>query len=1149
MDNNITSIAKTLAKRYATIYYVNLIANHYVEYSASDDYKELNVPVEGEDFFTESYNNIKRVIHPEDLESVQRIADKAFMISATENGQKFVIDYRLLMQDGTHYVRLNAVRTEDSENLIIALENIDSEKRNQAEFEGISEQNKVFSQIAESLANQYDTIYYVDMLNDHYIEFSSTDIYKSLDVQPSGDDFFSESLANIGRVIHPEDRAEFQHILDKSSLIRMLNEKHMITHTYRILVGEKIMYARLSVIWATDNKHLIVGVTNIDKEIRKERELAKQLHLADEKAYRDEMTGVKNKAAFSEFEERIQEQIRQGEAQDFAVVVCDVNGLKKINDTLGQKAGDEYIIAACRMVCEIFQYSPVFRIGGDEFVAVLTNKDFTLRHRLMQLLHDRSAVHIASGGVVVSGGLSDYVRDEDKDFHAVFERADGLMYEEKKLLKSMGAITRDETTDAEPESGEQQAESIIDVRRHILVVEDEDINQMMLGNILSEDYELLFASDGIEALEVLEKHKEDVALILLDLMMPRMNGTEFLEKIKGEADLKSIPVIVLTADQRSEVECLQIGAMDFLHKPYPAPEVIKARVNKCIELSEDRNIIQSTERDSLTKLFNIDYFISYVKMFDQYYEDQKMDAVIIDVNRFHMITERYGKDYGDTILRKIGERVRQLARKMGGVGCRRGADTFLIYAPHREDYAEILEKLTDELDSGENQSGRVRLRMGVYYNVDRELEIERRFDRAKIAADSIKGNYAVSVGEYDSELHESALFRERLLEDFKENLEQKCFEVYFQPKFDIRPDIPVLSSAEALVRWKHPELGMISPGVFIPLLEDNGMILSLDRYVWEETAIHIRSWKDKYDFSVPVSVNVSRIDMLMPNLKEIFKDITGKYELTSDDIILEITESAYTGDSEQVISTARELRGMGFRIEMDDFGTGYSSLGMLSNLPIDVLKLDMSFVRNAFGENKDVRIIELIIDIADYLHIPVVAEGVETKEQYMTLKAMGCDIVQGYYFSKPVPCSEFEKFLIERKKQDKEEIVNIRKNHMSISKALTYDFESIYYIDIQTYYYLEFYSGKNGELQIYSGGADFFTDVREKLLKDVGESDFKALSEALEKDNLMKWINVDDAEILRFARTSGEGEVNYSLHTLCTKNKDDHHIVIGLKPF
>ena len=153
--------------------------------------------------------------------------------------------------------------------------------------------------------------------------------------------------------------------------------------------------------------------------------------------------------------------------------------------------------------------------------------------------------------------------------------------------------------------------------------------------------------------------------------------------------------------------------------------------------------------------------------------------------------------------------------------------------------------------------------------------------------------------------------------------------------------------------------------------------------------------------------------MLIPNLKDIFTGILEKYDLTPDDIILEITESAYTGDSEQVISTAKELRGMGmgFRIEMDDFGTGYSSLGMLSKLPIDALKLDMTFVRSAFGESKDVRMIELIIDIADYLHVPVVAEGVETEGQLEILKNAGCDIVQGYYFSPPLPVEEFEKLL------------------------------------------------------------------------------------------------------------------------------------------
>ena len=880
----------------------------------------------------------------------------------------------------------------------------------------------------------------------------------------------------------------------------------------------------------------------------------KRANESEQMANTDTMTGVKNKHAFIGKEKAVNDSIDDGSVREFAVVVCDVNGLKKINDTLGHKAGDEYIIAACKMVCEIFQHSPVYRVGGDEFVAVLTGRDYIVREELVKLLHDRSVRNIETGDAVVSGGMSDFDPEKDTNFHAVFERADTLMYEEKKLLKSMGAATRDDEEPEEETEPDVPAEFIIDpiinVRRHILIVDDEKINQMMLGSILAEDYEVLYASDGIEAWAAVQEHKDELALILLDLMMPRMSGTELLEKLKDEADTKLIPVIVLTADQKSEVECLQMGAMDFIQKPYPLPAIIKARVNKCIELSEDRNIIQSTERDSLTKLFNIDYFVRYVQMFDQHYEFQNMDAVIVDVNRFHMINERYGKTYGDTVLKRLGERIRQMARKMGGVGCRRGADTFLIYAPHRDDYSELIEKLTEDIEKDETKAGKIKLRMGVYAEVDKKLDIERRFDRAKMAADNVKGNYTNVVGIYDSEIHESALFRERLLEDFESSLEQKCFTVFFQPKFDIRPDKPILASAEALVRWKHPELGMISPGIFIPLLEENGMILSLDRYVWEETARQIRNWKDTIGFSVPVSVNVSRIDMLMPDLKEVFAEIIDKYGISTEDIMLEITESAYTGDSEQVISTARELRGMGmgFRIEMDDFGTGYSSLGMLNNLPIDALKLDMSFVRNAFGKNKDMRMIELIIDIADYLHVPVVAEGVETKEQYMTLKAMGCDLIQGYYFSKPVPCEEFTGFLNERKQQHREELKDMKKNYTSISKALTYDFESIFYIDTFSDYYLEFYSGENGELKIYTGGTNFFVDAPEKIAKEVSEADRAGLLDALKKENMLKWSSEDDALILTYSRKKDGESKNYSLNTLCTRNRDDHHIVIGVRP-
>lgn len=270
---------------------------------------------------------------------------------------------------------------------------------------------------------------------------------------------------------------------------------------------------------------------------------------------------------------------------------------------------------------------------------------------------------------------------------------------------------------------------------------------------------------------------------------------------------------------------------------------------------------------------------------------------------------------------------------------------------------------------------------------------------------------------YDNALHESELYAERLIEDFHIALSERQFLVYYQPKFDIRPENPILASAEALVRWKHPQFGMISPGVFIPLLEENGLIQKLDHYVWCEAASQIRAWKTKYGISVPVSVNVSRIDMYDPNLVGIFKDILEQYKLAPDELLLEITESAYTQDSMQIIDTVNQLRQLGFSIEMDDFGTGYSSLNMISRLPIDALKLDMQFIREAFNNGGDTGMIEVIIGIADYLKVPVIAEGVETEEQLKALKAIGCDIVQGYYFSKPVPSDEYEVFIEAKKRR------------------------------------------------------------------------------------------------------------------------------------
>ena len=312
----------------------------------------------------------------------------------------------------------------------------------------------------------------------------------------------------------------------------------------------------------------------------------------------------------------------------------------------------------------------------------------------------------------------------------------------------------------------------------------------------------------------------------------------------------------------------------------------------------------------------------------------------------------------------------------------------------------------------------MRLRMGVYSNVDKTMDIERRFDRAKLAADTVRNTFTKAIGIYDDSLRESEVFAEQLLDDFHSAIHEKQFLVYYQPKFNIQCETPMLSSAEALVRWKHPKLGMVSPGVFIPLFEQNGLIQELDNYVWQEAAMQVRDWKERLGVSVPVSINVSRIDMYDPLLVEKLVELVKNNGLTFDELLLEITESAYTGDADQIIQKVKQLRDHGFRIEMDDFGSGYSSLNMISALPIDALKLDMQFIRTAFKDRKDTRLLEAVIQLAQTLELPTIAEGVETAEQLMALKGMGCEIVQGYYFSRPLPAAEFERFAVEKKENE-----------------------------------------------------------------------------------------------------------------------------------
>ena len=551
-----------------------------------------------------------------------------------------------------------------------------------------------------------------------------------------------------------------------------------------------------------------------------------------------------------------------------------------------------------------------------------------------------------------------------------------------------------------------------DRRRLILIVEDEFVNREILRMILEQDYETAVAETGAEAMAFIRENRETLSLVLLDLNLPDGHGLDILRKMKEDELTSRLPVIVLTSDKEAEVESLNSGASDFISKPYPMNEIIRARIRRTIELSENRDLIRWTERDQLTGLYNRDYFYRYAGRYDVFHKDEPTDALIVDVYHFHMINERYGKAYADEVLRRIGRELRRLVAPSGGIDCRREADTFQVYCPHREDYDAIADSVSAA--AGGDGGNRIRVRIGVYSCVDKAMDISQRFDHAKNAADQIRGSFQSAVAFYDDTLHEKEIFAEHLLDSFQAALEQKQFVVYFQPKYSIRPDTPVLCGAEALVRWKHPELGMVSPGVFIPLFEGNGLIPELDNYVWREAAAQLGEWKRRLGFTVPVSVNMSRVDILDPKLPETLRALVAGSGLEYSDLHLEVTESAYARDTAQIISTVNTLRDMGFVIEMDDFGSGYSSLNMISTLPVDVLKLDMQFIRTAFSENGSTRMLEIVLDIARLLNVPMVAEGVETMEQMNVLKQMGCDVVQGYCFARPMPVGEFEPYLVRR---------------------------------------------------------------------------------------------------------------------------------------
>lgn len=556
-------------------------------------------------------------------------------------------------------------------------------------------------------------------------------------------------------------------------------------------------------------------------------------------------------------------------------------------------------------------------------------------------------------------------------------------------------------------------------KNSILVVEDMELYKELLNHEMYKEYDFIEVSKVKKAMNYINKNRDRIAIIILDLKISKEDGFFFLTSLEKEDGLTKIPVMIVTMDRSNEAFSLRHGAWDFIDKPVDL-EVLKARMDAIVERKSTIDMLMKrkelyaeqlsymTVYDELTGIYNLKTFFAKAKTIMVSNPNIKYACMVFDINRFKLVNELFGHGVGNQLLCHIATCLATNLREERGEVCgRMHADTFVALFPFDK---QKIEHLVMESEGCLAKFGvfiELVASFGIYVVNDSSLSIDLVCDRAMMARSSIKGNYIKRFAYYDEALHNQLLWEQEITNEMVHALNSKQFQIYLQPKCSLRSG--EILGAEALVRWLHPEKGVISPNEFISIFEKNGFIFKMDEYVWEQTCELIKKWLTQYKHVLPVSVNVSKQNLYHPEFSDILLGIIAKYDIPPTLLELELSETVYTDDSEHLVQTMAKLQNAGLRIIMEDFGSGFSSLKMLHEAGIDCLKIDLRDVVDKTMNGKGEIVLESIITLTKKLNLPVVIEGVETKEEVDFLRTIGCDVAQGYYYSRPVLISEFEK--------------------------------------------------------------------------------------------------------------------------------------------
>lgn len=428
---------------------------------------------------------------------------------------------------------------------------------------------------------------------------------------------------------------------------------------------------------------------------------------------------------------------------------------------------------------------------------------------------------------------------------------------------------------------------------------------------------------------------------------------------------------------------------------------VRDRTEIVEELREQRFL---ATHDHLTGLYNEEWFYEKVKEMLDTEPEEEFYIVCSDIQNFKFINDIFGRNVGDELLIKMAGRLKDRVA-IGGVYGHLEQDRFALLIKKADFDPTIFKDIPKEVHANKNISYPVNIFLGIYEVVDRNIPVSVMCEHAIMAVHTLKGGFNLEIAYYDEMLKASVLKEQQLTSDLDKAIENREIQIYLQPQITGEG---TMVGAEALVRWLHPTQGMVMPGEFIEIFEQNGLIVKLDQYIWRLACEHLKRWKENGWGDKYISVNISPTDFYFIDIFDTFMKLMDEYQIEPKNLRLEITETAVITNLEKQLELIEKLRNAGFIVEMDDFGSGYSSLNMLKDIRVDVLKFDLNFLRNSNDIERSRKIIKSLMILSRELEMPAISEGVETKEQVEFLKDIGCNLFQGYYFARPMDVKTFE---------------------------------------------------------------------------------------------------------------------------------------------